>query len=61
MNWCRMELMTVIYEIVRKGEYWPRTYYVVKQPVKTFLRVNIDLEHVNVEVDRGVKSGEKVG
>ena len=51
-----MELLTLIYENVQKKEYWPWRLH----PIKALERVNIDLEHVDVEVDRGVKSGEEV-
>ena len=51
-----MDLLTLIYENFQKIEYWPWRLH----PIKTFEREDIDLEHVDVEVDGGVKSGEEV-
>ena len=51
-----MELLTSIYENVQKKEYWPWT----KHHIKMFEKEKYDLEHVDVEVDGGVKSGEEV-
>ena len=48
-----MELVTLICENVQKKEYWPWRLHPI-------ILKDIDLEHVDVEVDGGVKSGEEV-